>query len=177
MFRKFTALLSALLIVSNTPLAAAPVISLTIVKAIPMDQDIAGMLVGDAAIYLFGNTPTGGYVTALNKDGSEKWMHSFSDLRAFTISAGALDASGAMVAGTDVDAGVDVAVGADTGAVGAAAIGGGDGLGIPLAAGAGAVGSGRRKRRIGIMPTSSASTYDSGSSCSSAVHVERSLKG
>ena len=94
MFRKFTALLSALLIVSNTSLAAAPVIPLTIVKAIPMDQDIAGMLVGDAAIYLFGNTPTGGYVTALNKDGSQKWMHSFSDLRAFTISAGALDASG-----------------------------------------------------------------------------------
>ena len=94
MFRKFTALLSALLIVSNTPLAAAPVIPLTIVKAIPMDQDIAGMLVGDAAIYLFGNTPTGGYVTALHKDGSEKWLHSFSDLRAFTISAGALDVSG-----------------------------------------------------------------------------------
>jgi len=52
------------------------------------------MLVGDAALYLFGNTPTGGYVTALNKDGSQKWLHSFSDLRAFTISAGALDASG-----------------------------------------------------------------------------------
>jgi len=59
-----------------------------------MDQDVAGMLVGDSAIYLFGNTPTGGYVTALNKDGSQKWLHSFSDLRAFTISTGALDASG-----------------------------------------------------------------------------------
>ena len=94
MFRKIAALLSALLFVSTTPLAAAPVIPLTIVKAIPMDQDIAGMLVGDAAVYLFGNTPTGGYVTALNKDGSQKWLHSFSDQRAFTISAGALDASG-----------------------------------------------------------------------------------
>ena len=94
MFRKIAALLSTLLIVSTTPLVAAPVIPLTIVKAIPMDQDIAGMLVGDAAIYLFGNTPTGGYVTALNKDGSQKWLHSFSDQRAFTISAGALDASG-----------------------------------------------------------------------------------
>ena len=94
MFRKITVLLSALLIISTNPLIAAPVAPLTIVKAIPMDQDIAGMLVGDAAIYLFGNTPTGGYVTALNKDGSQKWLHSFSDLRAFTISAGALDVSG-----------------------------------------------------------------------------------
>jgi hypothetical protein len=94
MFRKIAALLSTLLIVSTTPLVAAPVIPLTIVKAVPMDQDIAGMLVGDAAIYLFGNTPTGGYVTALNKDGSQKWLHSFSDQTAFTISAGALDASG-----------------------------------------------------------------------------------
>ena len=94
MFRKITVLLSALLIVSTTPLIAAPIVPLTIVKAIPMDQDIAGMLVGDTAIYLFGNTPTGGYVTALNKDGSQKWLHSFSDLTAFTISAGALDANG-----------------------------------------------------------------------------------
>ncbi len=94
MLRKLTVLFSTLLIVSTTPLAAAPVIPLTIVKAIPMDQDIAGMLVGDNAIYLFGNTPAGGYVIALNKDGSQKWLHSFSDLTAFTISAGALDASG-----------------------------------------------------------------------------------
>jgi hypothetical protein len=94
MFRKVAALLSALLIVSTTPLIAAPIVPLTIVKVIPMDQDIAGMLVGDTAIYLFGNTPTGGYVTALNKDGSQKWLHSFSDQTAFTISAGALDTSG-----------------------------------------------------------------------------------
>lgn len=94
MFRKITLLLSALLIISTTPLSAVPVIPLTVVKAIPMDQDIVGMLVGDTAIYLFGNTPTGGYVTALNKDGSQKWLHSFSDLTAFIISAGALDASG-----------------------------------------------------------------------------------
>jgi hypothetical protein len=94
MFRKVAAFLSALLIVSTTPLIAAPIVPLTIVKAIPMDQDIAGMLVGDTAIYLFGNTPTGGYVTALNKDGSQKWLHSFSDQTAFTISAGALDTSG-----------------------------------------------------------------------------------
>lgn len=94
MFRKLALLLSALLIISTTPLIAAPVIPLTVVKMIPVDQDIAGMLVGDSAIYLFGNTPTGGYVTALNKDGSQKWLHSFSDLRAFTISAGTLDSSG-----------------------------------------------------------------------------------
>jgi len=94
MFRKIALLLSALLIVSTTPLIAAPVVPLAVVKMIPADQDIAGMLVGDSAIYLFGNTPTGGYVTALNKDGSQKWLHSFSDLRAFTISAGTLDASG-----------------------------------------------------------------------------------
>lgn len=94
MFRKIALLLSALLIVSNTPLIAAPVAPLAVVKMIPADQDIAGMLVGDSAIYLFGNTPTGGYVTALNKDGSQKWLHSFSDLKAFTISAGTLDASG-----------------------------------------------------------------------------------
>ena len=94
MFRKIAVLISALLIVSTTPLIAAPVTPLTSVKLIPADQDIAGMLVGDSAIYLFGNTPTGGYVTALNKDGSQKWLHSFSDLTAFTISAGALDANG-----------------------------------------------------------------------------------
>ena len=94
MFRKLAVILSALFLVTTTPLLAAPVTPLAIVKTIPIDQDIAGMLVGDAAIYLFGNTPTGGYVTALNKDGSQKWMHSFSDLLAFTISAGSLDASG-----------------------------------------------------------------------------------
>ena len=94
MFRKFALVLSALLIVSTTPLTGAPVTPLAVIKAIPIDQDIAGMLVGDSAIYLFGNTPTGGYVIALNKDGSQKWLHSFSDQRAFTISAGALDASG-----------------------------------------------------------------------------------
>jgi len=94
MFRKFALLLGALLMVSTNPLTAAPVTPLTIVKTIPVDQDVAGMLVGDNAIYLFGNTPTGGYVTALNKDGSQKWLHSFSDLTALTISAGALDASG-----------------------------------------------------------------------------------
>jgi hypothetical protein len=94
MFRKIALVLSVILSFSAAPLIAAPVTPLTVVKAIPMDQDIAGMLVGDGAIYLFGNTPTGGYVTALNKDGSQKWLHSFSDLTSFTISAGALDASG-----------------------------------------------------------------------------------
>lgn len=94
MFRKLAVLLSALLIVSTTPLIAAPVNPLVVIKTIPADQDIAGMLVGDTAIYLFGNTPTGGYVTALNQDGSQKWLHSFSDLTGFTISAGALDANG-----------------------------------------------------------------------------------
>ena len=94
MFRKIAVLISALLIASTNPLIAAPVTPLTSVKLIPADQDIAGMLVGESAIYLFGNTPTGGYVTALNKDGSQKWLHSFSDLTAFTISAGTLDANG-----------------------------------------------------------------------------------
>ena len=94
MFRKLSVILSALFLVTTTPLLAAPVTPLAIVKTIPMDQDIAGMLVGDTAIYLFGNTPTGGYVTALNKDGSQKWIHSFSDLTAFTISTGALDVNG-----------------------------------------------------------------------------------
>ena len=94
MFRKLAVILSALFLVTTTPLLAAPVTPLAIVKTIPMDQDIAGMLVGDTAIYLFGNTPTGGYVTALNKDGSQKWIHSFSDLTAFTISTGALDVNG-----------------------------------------------------------------------------------
>jgi hypothetical protein len=94
MFRKIAVLISALLIASTNPLIAAPVTPLTSVKLIPADQDIAGMLVGESAIYLFGNTPTGGYVTALNKDGSQKWIHSFSDLTAFTISTGTLDANG-----------------------------------------------------------------------------------
>jgi hypothetical protein len=94
MFRKILALVTASLMFAVFPALAAPVKSLEIIKTIPADQDIAGMLVGDSAIYLYGNTPTGGYVTALNKDGSEKWQHSFNDQLAFTISAGALDASG-----------------------------------------------------------------------------------
>jgi len=94
MFRKTAVVLAALLFLSTSPLTAAPITPLAIMKTIPIDQDIAGMLVGDNAIYLFGNTPTGGYVTALNKDGSQKWLHSFSDQRAFTISTGAIDSSG-----------------------------------------------------------------------------------
>jgi len=94
MFRKIVALISIALLVTTVPALATPVNPLPIIKTIPADQDIAGMLVGDSAIYLYGNTPTGGYVTALNKDGSEKWQHSFNDLLAFTISAGALDSSG-----------------------------------------------------------------------------------
>lgn len=94
MFQKIAALLSTILIVSTNPLIASPITPLTIVKEIPADQDIAGLLVGDGAIYLFGNTSTGGYVAALNKDGAQKWLHSFSDLTAITISTGTLDASG-----------------------------------------------------------------------------------
>lgn len=94
MLRKIAFLLSALLLISIAPISAAPVKPLAVVKLIPIDQDIAGMLVGDTAIYLFGNTPTGGYVTALNKDGSQNWLHTIADLTALTISAGALDASG-----------------------------------------------------------------------------------
>jgi hypothetical protein len=67
MFRKIALALSALLVLSAAPLSAAPVTPLAIVKTMPIDQDIAGMLVGDSAVYLFGNTLTGGYVTALNK--------------------------------------------------------------------------------------------------------------
>ena len=94
MFRKIIALVTASLLLTIFPALAVPTNSLAIFKTIPADQDIAGMLVGDSAIYLYGNTPTGGYVTAINKDGSQKWQHSFTDLRPFTISAGALDASG-----------------------------------------------------------------------------------
>ena len=94
MFRKLAILLSALLVASAIPVQAAPITPLVVFKTIPIDQDIAGMLVGDTSIYLFGNTPTGGYVTALNKDGSQKWLHSFSDLTSFTISTGALDVNG-----------------------------------------------------------------------------------
>ena len=94
MFRKIVVLISIALLVTTIPALAAPVNPLPSFKTIPADQDIAGMLVGDSAIYLFGNTPTGGYVTALNKDGSQKWQHSFNDQLAFTISAGALDGSG-----------------------------------------------------------------------------------
>jgi len=94
MFRKIIALVTTSLLLTMLPAWAAPANSLAIFKTIPADQDIAGMLVGDSAIYLYGNTPTGGYVTALNKDGSEKWQHSFNDQLAFTVSAGAFDASG-----------------------------------------------------------------------------------
>jgi len=94
MFRKTAVVLAALLFLSTSPLVAAPVTPLAIMKTIPIDQDIAGMLVGENAIYLFGNTPTSGYVTALNKDGSQKWIHNFSDSTAFTISTGALAVNG-----------------------------------------------------------------------------------
>ena len=94
MLRKILALVTAALMLTMFPALAAPVNPLPSFKTIPADQDIAGMLVGDSAVYLFGNTPTGGYVTAINKDGSEKWQHSFNDLLAFTITAGALDGSG-----------------------------------------------------------------------------------
>lgn len=94
MFRKIALALSAILLFSTTPLSAASVKPLTIFKTIPADQDVAGILVGDAAIYLFGNTPSGGYVTALNKDGSQKWLYPISEETAFTISAGYFDASG-----------------------------------------------------------------------------------
>jgi hypothetical protein len=94
MLRKILALVTAAFMLTMFPALAAPVNPLPSFKTIPADQDIAGMLVGDSAVYLFGNTPTGGYVTAINKDGSQKWQHSFNDLLAFTISAGALDGSG-----------------------------------------------------------------------------------
>lgn len=94
MLRKIVLSLSTLLIISTSQVSAAPVNPLVIVKTIAIDQDITGMLVGESAIYLFGNTPTGGYVSALNKDGSQKWLNSFSDLTAFTISTGSLDAGG-----------------------------------------------------------------------------------
>ena len=94
MFRKIIALVTASLFLTSLPTFAAPVNSLVVIKTIPADQDVAGILVGDSAIYLYGNTPTGGYVTALNKDGSQKWQHSFNDLLALTISTGTLDTSG-----------------------------------------------------------------------------------
>nr|MSZ50368.1 hypothetical protein [Actinomycetota bacterium] len=94
MFRKIIALVTASLFLTSLPTFGAPVNSLVVIKTIPADQDVAGILVGDSAIYLYGNTPTGGYVTALNKDGSQKWQHSFNDLPALTISTGTLDTSG-----------------------------------------------------------------------------------
>lgn len=94
MFRKIFLLFSLLLIATQLPGNAAPTTSLVAIKTIPADQDIAGMLVGDSAIYLFGNTPTGGYILANNKDGSQKWIHSFSDQLELTITSGALDSSG-----------------------------------------------------------------------------------
>jgi len=94
MFRKIVALVSAALVIFTNPAIAAPASPLSTFKIIPTDQDIAGMLVSDSALYIFGNTPTGGYLSALNKDGSEKWQHSFSDLSAFTITAGAIDPAG-----------------------------------------------------------------------------------
>ena len=94
MSRKILALLTAFLFIFTQPAFATPVNPLSIFKTIPADQDVAGILVSDSAVYLFGNTPAGGYVTALNKDGSQKWQHTFADQSAFTITAGALDASG-----------------------------------------------------------------------------------
>ena len=94
MKKKLLALISASFFIFTAPASAAPVTQLATFKLNPADQDIVGILVGDTALYLFGNTPTGGYVTALNKDGSQKWQHNFSDLSAFTITTGALDAAG-----------------------------------------------------------------------------------
>jgi len=94
MSRKIFLVLIAVLFLSGNPIFAAPVDLVPIIKVIPADQDISGMLVGDSAIYLFGNTPTGAYVTALNKDGTQKWLHDFSDSTSFTITAGSLDSAG-----------------------------------------------------------------------------------
>ena len=94
MFRKISGIVIAVLIAATIPSYATPINSLADVKTIPADQDVAGMLVGDNAIYLFGNTPTGGYLTALNKDGSQKWLHTLTEQLELAITAGALDANG-----------------------------------------------------------------------------------
>ena len=94
MSRKIFLVLIAVLFLSGNPIFAAPVDLVPIIKVIPADQDISGMLVGDSAIYLFGNTPSGAYVSALNKDGTQKWLHDFSDSTSFTITAGSLDSAG-----------------------------------------------------------------------------------
>lgn len=94
MKHKLLALVGTVLLIISAPAFAAPVTQLATFKVIPADQDIAGILVGDTALYIFGNTPLGGYVTALNKDGSQKWQHNFSDLSSFVITAGSIDAAG-----------------------------------------------------------------------------------
>ncbi len=68
-----------------------PLVSL---KLFPEDIDIAGISIANNAIYQFGNTPTGAYISALNKDGSQKWLHPITDQRALMVSAGAVDAAG-----------------------------------------------------------------------------------
>lgn len=83
-----------MILIGSNSAEAAPDTQISIFKNIAADQDIAGMLVDQNAIYLYGNTSSGAYVTAFNKDGSQKWLHNFSDQVAFTITSGGLDSTG-----------------------------------------------------------------------------------
>ena len=93
MKRKLIALFSALTIISISASFAAPTIKpLTTFKILPIDQDIAGSIIGESGLVLFGNTPTGAYVSALNKDGTQKWLSTITE--SAIVTAGALDATG-----------------------------------------------------------------------------------
>lgn len=95
MLRKLLALIAvfALLPIAFSS-AATSIKPLVSVKLFPEDLDIAGISIANNAIYQFGNTPTGAYISALNKDGSQKWLHQITDQRALMVSAGASDLAG-----------------------------------------------------------------------------------
>lgn len=90
---KLIALLSVLVLIPISTSDAAPKIkSLATFKLIPIDQDVAGIAIGESGLYLFGNTLTGAYLSALNKDGTQRWLSPIIDTA--IVTAGALDSTG-----------------------------------------------------------------------------------
>ena len=95
MFRKFLALIAIFtLFPISFSSAATSIKPLVSIKLFPEDLDIAGITIANNAIYQYGNTPTGAYISALNKDGSQKWLHPITDQRALLVSTGASDTAG-----------------------------------------------------------------------------------
>lgn len=78
--------------ISSTAAFSAPTVKpLATFLEFPVDQDIAAVTISQSAIYIFGNTSTGAYISAFSKDGSQKWRSQVTDVSEFTFAVGAID--------------------------------------------------------------------------------------